>query len=194
MDCQWLQDKLVYLCIGVPVFWEITEFGLQSFSELKVKRFSSSEFRVSKFHAKSRALRRDSWGCALPQGSTQEKQFIWEKVESFTQLSDSEPLLLIVYVQLPKDKDKVIFIMHIVVSAEDAAVGNTPYVPIIDLLHFLILNIWFSLPLSLLTGSHRDLCKQIPKILCQEHWFPMSPDCEFYPRWHSNGMGSRFNF
>lgn len=39
--------------------------------------------------------------------------------------------------------------MYIVVNAEDAAVGSKPYTPILDMLCFLILNIWFSPPLPL---------------------------------------------
>lgn len=84
--------------------------------------------------------------------------------------------------------------MHIAVDTEDAAIGHKPYVPIIDLLCFVILNIQFSLRLSLLTGSHRDLCKQTSEILFQECRFPMSPDHELYPRRHPGGMGSLFSF
>lgn len=89
--------------------------------------------------------------------------------------------------------DKIIFIVHIMVNAEDAAGAHTPHVPIIDRLCFLLLNIRFSSSLSLLRKSHWDLCKQTSKILSQEQWFLMSPDHELYPRRHPEGMGSLFS-
>lgn len=88
---------------------------------------------------------------------------------------------------------EIVFIVHAMVNAEDAARGHKPHVPIIDQLCFPFLNIRFSWSLSLPRKSHWDLCKQASKILCREQWFLRSPDHELYPRWHPEGMGSLFS-
>lgn len=63
--------------------------------------------------------------------------------------------------------DQVIFILYVMVNAEDAAVGHKNIMPIMDI-YFLILNFWLSLLLFLLSGSHRNLSKQLSKVVCQE--------------------------